>query len=90
MHPTLACFVFAVFCVSVVATKILRLTLNAHSFSAIAYLVYLPVLVVPDVLLACAEWLLLRRKNGLVSLLAFVAGCLIRQVRTCHARPATR
>ncbi|KAJ6445486.1 sulfatase domain-containingprotein [Purpureocillium lavendulum] len=78
MHPTFVCFIFAVFCVSVLVTKALRLSQNAHSFNVVAYFIYLPVLLVPDLLLICAEWLLLRRKNGiLLSVLGITAACLI-------------
>ncbi|KAK4087679.1 hypothetical protein Purlil1_8010 [Purpureocillium lilacinum] len=78
MHPTFVCFIFAVFCVSVLSTKALRLSQNAHSFNIVLFVIYLPVLFLPDLLLICAEWLLLRRKNGiLLSVLGVTTACLI-------------
>ncbi|UNI19245.1 hypothetical protein JDV02_005442 [Purpureocillium takamizusanense] len=78
MHPTFACFVLAVFCISVLSTKALRLSQNAHSFNTVAFAIYLPILFIPDLLLISAEWLLLRRKNGiLLSVLGVTAACLI-------------
>ncbi|ODA77234.1 hypothetical protein RJ55_06861 [Drechmeria coniospora] len=77
MHPTLASLIFAIFSVSVLSTKLLRLYLNAHSFSAVAFVIFLPIFVLPDAVLICSEWLFLRRKNGTLPFMAFAVACLI-------------
>lgn len=77
MYPSLVCFLFAIFFVSTTTTKLLRLFLNAHVFPTGVFIFCLPVFIVPDIVLTSLVWLLLRRRNGLFALLAFVVGALI-------------
>jgi hypothetical protein len=77
MSPPLVCFLFAIFFVSVTTTKVLRLFLNANVFPTGVFVFCLPAFIVPDIILISLVWLLLRRKNGLLALIAFVVGCLI-------------
>ncbi|KAG6107811.1 hypothetical protein E4U14_003995 [Claviceps sp. LM454 group G7] len=78
MNSSLTSFLFAIFFVSVTATKLLRLYLNAHGFPVLVFVVCLPAFFLADVILISAVWALVCRKNGgLGGFFGFAVGCVI-------------
>lgn len=70
--------VFSILFNAIVLAKIVHLYVNAHSFSLAAFLVCLPVFLIPDVLVLLLVWSLLQNRRGRCSLLSTVASCLVR------------
>lgn len=77
MHPPLVSFLFTVFFISVTATKLLRLLVNAHSFPVAVFIFCLPAFVFTDLVLISTVWALLRRKNGVLGAFGLAVGCII-------------
>ncbi|KAG6017097.1 hypothetical protein E4U54_008358 [Claviceps lovelessii] len=77
MHPTLTSFLFAIFVISVITTKLLRLFLNAHGFPVPVFVFCLPAFLLADVILISTVWALLCRKNGVLGRLGFAVGFVV-------------
>ncbi|KAG6000440.1 hypothetical protein E4U21_005464 [Claviceps maximensis] len=77
MYPPLNSFLFAVFFISVVSTKLLRLFLNAHGFPIPVFVYCLPTFFLADIILINTVWALLCRKNGALGRLGLALGCVV-------------
>ncbi|KAG5984137.1 hypothetical protein E4U55_005936 [Claviceps digitariae] len=77
MYPLLNSFLFAIFFVSVVTTKLLRLFLNSHGFPISIFVFCLPAFLLADVILISTVWALLCRKNGVLGCMGFAVGCVV-------------
>ncbi|KAF5019423.1 hypothetical protein F66182_8577 [Fusarium sp. NRRL 66182] len=75
--PSSVSFLFAVFFVSLLFTKLLHLYIHIHSIAAIDFLVYLPTFFLQDVFLVLLVRLLLRRERTILSLIAYILGCIL-------------
>ncbi|KAF7559031.1 hypothetical protein G7046_g5124 [Stylonectria norvegica] len=77
MYSPAVSFPFAVFFVAVLTTKLLHLYIHAHAIPVGLWFLYLPTFFLPDLAFLCAARLLLRRERGLLSLVGYLAGCLL-------------
>ncbi len=78
MHQFSRRLIFSLCFVSIVLAKIVRLYINAHSFSLGTLLICLPVFFIPDALLLAGTWGLLQHRRGRFSILSAVAACFLR------------
>ncbi|KAF4454513.1 hypothetical protein F53441_3017 [Fusarium austroafricanum] len=75
--PSLASYIFAVFFVSLLFTKLLHLYIHIHSIAAIDFIVYLPTFFLQDAFLVVFIRLLLRKERAIPSLIGYVLGCFL-------------
>lgn len=75
--PSLVSYLFAVFFVSLLFTKLLHLFIHIHSIAVIDFVVYLPTFFLQDFFLVLFARLLLRRERTILSLIGYVLGCFL-------------
>ncbi|KLO90622.1 uncharacterized protein LW93_11043 [Fusarium fujikuroi] len=76
MFATLVPFCFSTIFVSLTFTKLVHLSIHAKTISPGAFVLFLPSLLLPDVLVICLSRLALRQQKGLFSVGACVLGCI--------------
>lgn len=80
MFATLVPFCFSTIFVSLTFTKLVHLSIHAKTISPGAFVLFLPSLLLPDVLVICLSRLALRQQKGLFSVGACVLGCIFSYV----------
>ncbi|SCO53604.1 uncharacterized protein FFNC_15046 [Fusarium fujikuroi] len=76
MFATLVPFCFSTIFVSLTFTKLVHLSIHAKTISPGAFVLFLPSLLLPDILVICLSRLALRQQKGLFSVGACVLGCI--------------
>ncbi|EGU74672.1 hypothetical protein FOPG_08605 [Fusarium oxysporum f. sp. conglutinans race 2 54008] len=76
MFATLVPFCFSTIFVSLTFTKLVHLSIHAKTISPGAFVLFLPSLLLPDVLVIILSRLALRQQKGLFSVGACVLGCI--------------
>ncbi|KAI1070224.1 hypothetical protein LB507_010268 [Fusarium sp. FIESC RH6] len=76
MFATLVPFCFSTIFVSLVFTKIVHLSIRAKTISPGAFILFLPSLLIPDLIIIYVSRLALRQQKGLFSVGACVLGCI--------------
>ncbi|KAF4981393.1 hypothetical protein FZEAL_2787 [Fusarium zealandicum] len=76
MFATLVPFCFSTIFVSLAFTKLLHLSIHAKTVSSAAFAIFLPSLLVPDVLIIFLSRLALRQKKGVFPTALCVLGCI--------------
>ncbi|KAF4487749.1 hypothetical protein FAGAP_11396 [Fusarium agapanthi] len=76
MFATLVPFCFSTIFVSLTFTKLVHLSIHAKTISPGAFVLFLPSLLLPDVLVICLSRLALRQQKGIFAVGACVLGCI--------------
>jgi hypothetical protein len=76
MFATLVPFCFSTIFVSLTFTKLVHLSIHAKTVSPGALILFLPSLLLPDVLVIYVSRLALRQKKGVFAVGACVLGCI--------------
>ncbi|OAA38146.1 sulfatase domain-containing protein [Metarhizium rileyi] len=77
MFPSARRLIFSVFFVSVALAKVVRLYINAHSFSLGTFVLCLPIFLIPDALVLLAVWSLLQHRRGRMAILGSILSCIV-------------
>ena len=85
MNQFIRRLVLANLAVSIVLAKLVRLYINAHSFSYGTLVFCLPAFFIPDALLLAGSWALLQHKRGRFSILSTAAACFLAYVYSIMA-----
>lgn len=80
MFATLVPFCFSTIFVSLTFTKLVHLSIHAKTISPGAFVLFLPSLLLPDVIVIILSRLALRQQKGLFSVGACVLGCIFSYV----------
>ncbi|RMJ15896.1 hypothetical protein CDV36_004379 [Fusarium kuroshium] len=76
MFATLVPFCFSLTFVSLTFTKLVHLSIHAKTVSLAAFVLFLPSLLLPDLLVILVSRLALRQKKGVAAVTACVLGCI--------------
>ncbi|KAF5022714.1 hypothetical protein F66182_5262 [Fusarium sp. NRRL 66182] len=80
MFATLVPFSFSIIVVSLTFTKLVHLSIHANTISPVAFVLYLPSLLLPDALIIYVSRLALRQKKGVLAVGSSVLGCIFSAV----------
>ena len=77
MQISAVSFLFSIFVVSLLSTKLLTLGSHFTSISLLSFILYLPTFFLLDVLAICVVRLCFRREKGILQWIAFFIGLIL-------------
>jgi hypothetical protein len=77
MYAAFVQFCFSITCIALISTKLVHLSIYVKSISPVAFVLFLPSLLLSDAFVICLSRLALRAKMGVINITVCVSGCIL-------------